>query len=51
MENFNSLDVFTKGTKINSLNKLCRQSPIFWQDAKPKRIGAKPPTNNNSGIS
>jgi hypothetical protein len=25
MENFNSLGVFTKGTKINSLNKLCRQ--------------------------
>jgi hypothetical protein len=25
MENFKSLGVFTKGTKINSLNKLCRQ--------------------------
>jgi hypothetical protein len=25
MENFNSLGVFTKGTKINSLNKLCRK--------------------------
>ncbi len=25
MENFNSLEVFTKGTKINSLNKLCHQ--------------------------
>ncbi len=25
MENFNSLGIFTKGTKINSLNKLCRQ--------------------------
>jgi hypothetical protein len=25
MENFNSLGVFTKGTKINSLNKLCHQ--------------------------
>jgi hypothetical protein len=25
MENFNSLGVFTKGTKINSLNKLCRR--------------------------
>jgi hypothetical protein len=24
-ENFNSLGVFTKGTKINSLNKLCRK--------------------------
>jgi hypothetical protein len=25
MENFNSLGIFTNGTKINSLNKLCRQ--------------------------
>jgi hypothetical protein len=25
MENFNSLGIFTKGTNINSLNKLCRQ--------------------------
>jgi hypothetical protein len=25
MENFNSLGVFKKGTKINSLNKLCHQ--------------------------
>jgi len=25
MENFNSLGFFTKGTKINSLNKLCRK--------------------------
>jgi hypothetical protein len=25
MEIFNSLGVFTKGTKINSLNKLCHQ--------------------------
>jgi hypothetical protein len=25
MENFNSLGIFTKGTKINSLNKLCRK--------------------------
>jgi hypothetical protein len=25
MENFNSLGIFTKGTKINSLNKLCQQ--------------------------
>jgi hypothetical protein len=25
MENFNSLGIFTKGTKINSLNKLCRE--------------------------
>jgi hypothetical protein len=25
MENFNSLAIFTKGTKTNSLNKLCRQ--------------------------
>ncbi len=25
MENFNSLGIFTTGTKINSLNKLCRQ--------------------------
>jgi hypothetical protein len=25
MENFNSLGVFTKGTKISSLNKLCHQ--------------------------
>jgi hypothetical protein len=25
MENFNSLGIFTKGTKINSVNKLCRQ--------------------------
>jgi hypothetical protein len=25
MENFNSLGIFTKGTKINSLNKLCHQ--------------------------
>jgi hypothetical protein len=25
MENFNSLGVFTKGTKVNSLNKLCRK--------------------------
>ena len=25
MEIFNSLGVFVKGTKINSLNKLCRQ--------------------------
>jgi hypothetical protein len=25
MENFNSLGIFTKGTKINQLNKLCRQ--------------------------
>jgi hypothetical protein len=25
MENFNSLGVFTKGAKINSLNKLCHQ--------------------------
>jgi hypothetical protein len=25
MENFNSLGVFTKETKINSLNKLCHQ--------------------------
>ncbi len=25
IENFNSLGVFTKGTKINSLNKLCHQ--------------------------
>jgi hypothetical protein len=25
MDNFNSLGVFTKGTKINSLNKLCHQ--------------------------
>jgi hypothetical protein len=25
MENFNSLGIFTKGTKINSLNRLCRQ--------------------------
>ncbi len=25
MENFNSLGIFTKGTKINSLNKLCRR--------------------------
>jgi hypothetical protein len=25
LENFNSLEIFTKGTKINSLNKLCRQ--------------------------
>ncbi len=25
IENFNSLGIFTKGTKINSLNKLCRQ--------------------------
>jgi hypothetical protein len=25
MENFNSLGVFSKGTKINSLNKLCRR--------------------------
>jgi hypothetical protein len=25
MENFNSLGVFTKGTKINRLNKLCRK--------------------------
>jgi hypothetical protein len=24
-ENFNSLGIFTKGTKINSLNKLCHQ--------------------------
>jgi hypothetical protein len=25
MENFNSMGIFTKGAKINSLNKLCRQ--------------------------
>ncbi len=25
MENFNSLGIFTNGTNINSLNKLCRQ--------------------------
>jgi hypothetical protein len=25
MENFTSLGIFTKGTQINSLNKLCRQ--------------------------
>jgi hypothetical protein len=25
MENFNSLGIFTKGTKINQLNKLCHQ--------------------------
>jgi hypothetical protein len=25
MENFNSLEIFAKSTKINSLNKLCRQ--------------------------
>jgi hypothetical protein len=25
MENFNSLGVFPKGTKINNLNKLCRR--------------------------
>ncbi len=25
MENFNILGIFTKGTKINSLNKICRQ--------------------------
>jgi hypothetical protein len=25
MKNFNSLGIFTKGTKVNSLNKLCRQ--------------------------
>ena len=25
MENFNSLGIFKKGTKINSLNKLCHQ--------------------------
>jgi hypothetical protein len=28
MENFNSLGIFAKGTKINSLNKLCRQSNV-----------------------
>ncbi len=28
MENFNSLGIFIKGTKINSLNKLCRQFNI-----------------------
>ncbi len=25
MENFNSLGVFTNGTKINALNKICRE--------------------------
>jgi hypothetical protein len=48
MENFNSLGIFTNGTKINSLNKLAGNStPIFWQDAKLKQIGAEPLRNNN----
>jgi hypothetical protein len=52
MENFNSLGIFMNGSKINSLNKLCRQlTPIFWQDAKLKRIGAKPLRSSNSGMS
>ena len=33
------------------INLAGNSTPIFWQDAKPKRIGAKPPTNNNFGIS
>ncbi len=52
MKNFNSVGIFTKCTKSNNLNKLCQQfNTDIWQDAKPKRIGTKPPMNNNSGIS
>ena len=47
MENFNSLGVFTKGTKINSLNKLCRRfntdvlagykTQVDWRQATDKQ--------------
>jgi hypothetical protein len=50
MENFNSLGIFTKGTKINSLNKLYHLTPIFWQAARLRKIGVKLPRNNNSGM-
>ncbi len=51
MENFNSLGVITKGTKINSLNNFAINSTLtFWQDARLRQIGVKLPRNNNSGI-
>jgi hypothetical protein len=47
MENFNSLGIFTNGTKINSLNKFAVNStPIFWQAARLRQIGIKLPRNN-----
>ncbi len=52
MENFNSLGIFTNGTKINSLNNSVDNStPTFWLAARPRRIGAKLRKSNNSETS